>query len=110
MGALTELYLVAFAANKVEGFAQMQIIASSGVVLFAAWFLPQPWDLLVGLYPPYWAVRAYWLAVAGDPNWWLALLVGLAYMLAVLADSRVTRWHALAAFGTRLAISWSQVS
>ncbi|MHB1134320.1 MAG: hypothetical protein ACYC4L_18270 [Chloroflexota bacterium] len=85
MGALTELMLVVFAGNKIEGFAQLKIVASSGVVLFAAWFLPPPWDWLVGLYPPFWAVKAYWLAHAGDPNWWLALLVGLVYMLAVVA-------------------------
>lgn len=84
MGALAELFLVTFAGNKVEGFAQVKIVGSSGLVLFAAWFVPMPWELLVGLYPPYWAVKAYWLAQAGDPNWWLPLVVGAVLMSATL--------------------------
>ena len=84
MGTLSELFLATFAGNKVEGFAQVKIVGTSGLVLFAAWFLPQPWSWLVGLYPPFWAVKAYWLAQAGDPNWWMALLVGLALMLGAL--------------------------
>lgn len=39
---------------------------------------------LAGLYPPYWAIKAYWLAEAGDPNWWPTLLVGAVFMSATL--------------------------
>lgn len=85
MGGVSELFLVAYAANKVEGFAQLKIIGASGLLLFVAWFVPMPWELLVGLYPPYWAVKAYWMAQAGDPNWWLALLAGAVLMSATLA-------------------------
>jgi fluoroquinolone transport system permease protein len=85
MGALNELFLATFAGNKVEGFAQMKILGTVGLLLVVAWFVPMPWELLVGLYPPYWAIKAYWLAQAGDPNWWLALLVGAVLMSATLA-------------------------
>jgi len=84
-GGLWELFLVTFAGNKVEGFAQLKIISTSGLLLLVAWFVPIPWELLLGLYPPYWAVKAYWLAQAGDANWWLALLVGGVLMAATLA-------------------------
>ena len=84
MGAFSELFLVSFASNKVEGFAQLKFISTLGLLVLAAWFLPMPWQLLIGLFPPYWAVKAYWLAQAGDPNWWLALLIGLLLMLGVL--------------------------
>ncbi len=43
MGALMELFLAAFASNKVEGFALMKIIVLSGLLLFGAWFVPMPW-------------------------------------------------------------------
>lgn len=85
MGGLSELFLATFAADKVEGFAQVKIIGTSGLLLLAAWFVPMPWQLLFGLYPPYWGVKAYWLAQAGDPSWWLALLLGAVFMLASLA-------------------------
>ncbi|MHB1416025.1 MAG: hypothetical protein ACYC1C_12325 [Chloroflexota bacterium] len=85
MGALAELFLAVYADNKVEGFAQMKILGTTGLLPFAAWFVPQPWDLLVGLFPPYWAVKAYWLAEAGDPNWWIAVLLGAVLMSATLA-------------------------
>lgn len=85
MGAFSELLLVTFASNKVEGFAQLKIISTVGLSVFAAWFLPMPWQLLIGLFPPYWAVKSYWLAQAGDPSWWLALLVGAALMVGTLA-------------------------
>lgn len=85
MGALSELFLATFAGNKAEGFAMLKIIGIIGLLLFGAWFVPMPWELLVGLYPPYWAVKAYWLAQSGDPNWWLALLVGALLMSAALA-------------------------
>jgi len=84
MGAFSELFLVSFANNKVEGFAQLKVISTLGLLVLAAWFLPMPWQLLVGLFPPYWAVKAYWLAQAGDPNWGLALLVGAALMVGSL--------------------------
>jgi len=85
MGALMELFLVTFAGNKVEGFAMMKIIYTSGLLLVGAWFAPLPWEWLFGLYPPYWAVKAYWMAHAGDPYWWLALLIGAVMMSTVLA-------------------------
>jgi fluoroquinolone transport system permease protein len=85
MGALQEVFLGTFAGNKVEGFAQMKIISTSGLLLFGAWFVPMPWEWLFGFFPPYWAVKAYWMAQAGDPNWWLALIAGAVLMSATLA-------------------------
>lgn len=85
VGAASALFLASFASNKVEGFAMLKIIGGSGLLLFAAWFLVMPVQLLVGLFPPYWAVKAYWMAVAGDPNWPLALGIGLLTMSGLLA-------------------------
>lgn len=84
VGAASALFLASFASNKVEGFAMLKIIGGSGLLLFAAWFLAMPVQLLVGLFPPYWAVKAYWMAQAGDPNWPLALGIGILAMSALL--------------------------
>lgn len=83
-GGLAMLMLATLAGNKVEGFAQLKIIGGSGLLLFAAWFVPEPLQYLFGLYPPYWGVKAYWLAQAGDPAWLLAAAVGLVYMGVVV--------------------------
>lgn len=84
VGALGELFLATLAGNKVEGFAQLKIISGSGLLLFVAWFLPEPWQFLIGLYPPYWGVKAYWLAQAGNPYWVIALIVGAIYCSIVI--------------------------
>jgi len=76
-GALVALILANFAQNKVQGFAMLKIIGSSGLLLFGAWFVDAPFEYVFGLYPPYWAVKAYWMASANEPLWWLALAVGL---------------------------------
>lgn len=84
-GPVAMLILATFAENKVQGFAQVRIISTSGLLLFAAWFLQPPLEYIVGLFPPYWAVKAYWLALDGQAGWWIALLVGVVYSGIVIA-------------------------
>ena len=64
---LAALILANYSANQVEAFAVMK---ASGVLLMgplaAVFFLPPHWDLLVGLLPTYWPIKAYALAAAGE--------------------------------------------
>jgi fluoroquinolone transport system permease protein len=83
-GPIAMLMLATLAENKVQGFVQVKIIGTSGLLIFAAWFLQPPFEYLVGLFPPYWAAKAYWMAYAGDPNWWLPLIVGALYSGVVI--------------------------
>lgn len=72
------LFLAAFAENKVQGFA---LVKGLGAVLLApvvAWFVPMPWQLLAGIVPSYWPLRAYWSAASPGPDFWLFLAAGFA--------------------------------
>jgi fluoroquinolone transport system permease protein len=73
------LFLAAFAENKVQGFA---LVKGLGAVLLApvvAWFVDMPWQLLAGVVPSYWPIRAYWSAASPGPDFWIYLAVGFAY-------------------------------
>ena len=54
-------------------------------MIIAAWFVEPPLQYLIGLFPPYWFVKGYWLAVTGDPGWLLALAIGVLYSALVIA-------------------------
>ncbi|MBE2197292.1 MAG: hypothetical protein IAE79_01700 [Anaerolinea sp.] len=83
------LLLAAFAANKVQGFALMKGLGIFLVVPLAAWFVPMPWQLLLGLLPTYWPVKVFWLLLAGQ-NYGGFMVVGLIYqsILVVLLFRR----------------------
>lgn len=79
------LALAIFAENKVAGFALMK---ASGVVQLApiiAWFVDTPWQYFFGLVPLYWPAKLFWVAVNGEPGFWIYALVGLAVHLIYLA-------------------------
>jgi len=74
--------LTAFAANKVQGFAVMKGMGTFLIGPLVAWFVPEPWQWLLGIFPTYWPVKAYWLAAAGEPYLWL-LAVGAVYAIGL---------------------------
>jgi fluoroquinolone transport system permease protein len=77
---LMALIISGFAGNQVEGFAVMK---GAGVLLIgplASFFIPRPWDLLMGVLPTYWPIKAYFAAVAGSMGlFWAAVMVSLLY-------------------------------
>ena len=78
------LALASFAGNKVQGFALMK----AGSVLYfpplIAYFVSAPWQWAFGIMPNFWPAQLYWLAQAGEPHYWLALPIGLAYQALLL--------------------------
>ncbi len=78
------LTLASIARNKVQGLALMKGMGVFFLAPVAAWFVPMPWQLLLGVIPTYWPAKAFWVALEGGP--WLAYLgVGLVYHLVMLA-------------------------
>ncbi|MEO1083119.1 MAG: hypothetical protein AAFY88_02650 [Acidobacteriota bacterium] len=63
------LFVAAASKNKVEAMAYTKVVSGVAPIALAAFFIPEPWQWLCGVYPPYWAVKAYWLAYAGDGGW-----------------------------------------
>jgi fluoroquinolone transport system permease protein len=78
--AFMGLIIAGFAGNQVEGFA----VAKGAGFLFtgplASFFIPRHWDLLVGILPTYWPVKAYFAATEGAAGlFWVAAAVSLLY-------------------------------
>lgn len=49
------------------------------------WFVPEPYQWLLGLFPPFWISKAYWMALEGRGWWWVALLAGVVLQLGVIS-------------------------
>lgn len=85
---LSALIIAIIAKNQVEGFATMK---GSGFLFTApalSFFIPQHWDLLLGLIPFFWPIKAYYLAASGNTQafFWLAVVLsfltqGIALLL-----------------------------
>ena len=86
---ITSLYFATLAANKVQGLALTKFIGAAGFLIPVAWFTPEPLQYLFGLFPPYWISKAYWLALDGNPLWFVAFVIGVALQaLVVVALAR----------------------
>lgn len=78
------LFLAVFSPNKVQGFA---IMKGSGIFLAApllAWFVAMPLQLLFGLFPTYWPIKLFWLALENEPGLWWYALIGLLFQLVLV--------------------------
>ena len=81
---IVTLFFATFAENKVQGFAYTKFAGVSGWTIMIGYFIAAPWQWLVGLFPPFWISKAYWLALEGSPDWWLALLLGIVLQLGLV--------------------------
>ena len=86
-GPIFALLLASLAGNKVQGFAVMKGLGMLFLAPFAAWFVSPPWQWLLGLFPTYWPVKAFWVMLDGGSYWpWLAigLIVHLLWLAPLL--------------------------
>ena len=85
LAPLYALFLAAFAANKVQGFA---LAKAAGVVMVpcvVAYFVTGPWQSAFGVVPHYWPLKVFWLFDEGATGAALAhALVGLAWQATLL--------------------------
>lgn len=79
------LFYATIADNKVEAFALVKMTGLLAFVPLIAWFVNVPWQYLAGIFPPFWATKAVWVAADGGDNWWLFLLIGLVMSAAVIS-------------------------
>ncbi len=76
---LYALFVGAFAANKVQGFA---LLKGAGVLTWPpimAWFVSSPWQLAIGIDPLYWPLKLFWMLESGSTSTWPYFLGGLTY-------------------------------
>ena len=78
------LFIGSFAANKVQGFALAKAVGILFIPVVVAWFVPPPWQDLLGLVPLYWPLKVFWLFDAGAASAWAYAVVGVAYQSLVL--------------------------
>ena len=81
---IASLFYAVFAENKVQGFAYSKFGGIFGMFIMFGWFIPEPWQWLLGVFPPFWVSKAYWLALAGSSWWWLVLIVGILVQLGAI--------------------------
>lgn len=81
---IVTLFFAVLAENKVQGFAYSKFVGISGMFIMFGWFIPQPWQWLCGIFPPFWVAKAYWLALAGSGWWWVVLIIGVVLELALI--------------------------
>jgi fluoroquinolone transport system permease protein len=82
---LIALVLASVAENKVSGFALTKGFQAVLMVPIYAWFLELPWQLLAGVVPTYWPLRAYWSESASEAGFWIYLAIGFATHIGLLA-------------------------
>lgn len=84
---LLTLFLVAFAANKVEGLA---LSKAAGLIVFAPiliYFIPMPWQLIAGILPSYWVSKTLLVGLEQGAS------ASLIYaFVGVLVHLLVIRW------------------
>ncbi len=79
------------AADKVEAFVWLKTVGFVALVASAVWFVPEPFQWVAILAPPYAATKAWWLAASGQDGW--ALWAGLGLMVnGLLLALLVRRW------------------
>ncbi|MCF4099601.1 hypothetical protein [Maritalea mediterranea] len=81
---ITALFYAIFAQNKLQGFGMAKFTSVAGWVILIGWFIPQPFDWLASIFPPFFITKAYWMVLDGDPYWWVAIILGVISQLALI--------------------------
>ena len=82
--SITALAFATFAENKVQGFALSKFGGIAGWAILIGWFIAEPWQWLIGLFPPFWVSKAYWMALDGRELWWAALAAGVVLQMGLV--------------------------
>jgi fluoroquinolone transport system permease protein len=77
------LFLAAFAENKVQGFAYSKGLGTVPAAPLIAWFVDPPLEYVFGIFPPYWAMKAFWVMAAGESGVWIVFIVGMIYQIGL---------------------------
>lgn len=84
VSTIVALFLVLSAQNKVQGFAMGKFTSIAGFIIMGGWFVPDAWQWMLGIFPPFLVHKAYWLALEGDGLWWVALALGTLVQLVAI--------------------------
>ncbi|MCD4786166.1 MAG: ABC transporter permease [Candidatus Eremiobacteraeota bacterium] len=84
LGPVFALCIASFGGNKVEGFAIAKALGAFGVAPIVAFFVKSKWQLLFGIFPTYWPLKAFWSAEQGGWVYWVYSIIGILYLAILL--------------------------
>lgn len=90
---LSVLAYATFADNKIQGLAYTKFAGLAGLVILVGYFVPQPWQWLLGVFPPFLVAKAYWMALEGQ-SWAVVPLIAGALFQIGLIRALLRRFHA----------------
>lgn len=99
MAPMTALLFFSLADNKIQAFGVLKAISTLNLVPVIAYFVAEPWQWLFGLYPPYWAVKSFWVAADGGTFSFLAWLLPPLLVYPVVVKLLIDRFRAKAYAG-----------
>lgn len=78
------LFMIIISKSKVQGLNYAKIISFLAALLIVAWFLKEPFEYIIGLFPPYWISKGYWTFLEKDPLGYLFVAMGIIFQLGVI--------------------------
>ena len=82
---LATLVCARFANDKVQGLAFTKFAGVAGLTILVGFFLDEPWQWAMGLFPPFLIAKSYWMALAGHSLFVIPAVVGASVQVALVA-------------------------
>lgn len=82
--SIIALFYGLVAKNKVQGFAYSKFISISGWSIMIGWFISEPYQWLMALFPPFLISKAYWMVLNNDNLWISVLISGIVTQLLLV--------------------------
>ncbi|MGH1342531.1 MAG: hypothetical protein ACRBN8_13305 [Nannocystales bacterium] len=81
---LSLLAYATFADNKIQGLAYTKFGGLAGLLILVGYFVPGPWQWLLGVFPPFLVAKGYWMALEGNVAAVAPLLIGVVLQLVLI--------------------------
>lgn len=90
---LSVLAYATFADNKIQGLAYTKFGGLAGLIILVGYFVPEPWQWLLGVFPPFLVAKAYWMALEGQFAATGPLVAGALFQIGLIR-ALLRRFHA----------------
>ena len=81
---LSVLAYATYSDNKIQGLAYTKFGGVAGLLILAGFFVPTPWQWLLGVFPPFLVAKAYWMTLAGEAGAAWPLLLSVVLQVALI--------------------------
>jgi len=75
------VFLVLISKGKVQGMSYGKIISFLAVLLIVAWFIKEPFEFIIGIFPPYWISKGYWTLLEDNNLGYIYVGIGILFQL-----------------------------